>query len=293
MQLAKQINGVLVNADSMQVYREIPILSGQPSVQDRSEVPHLLYGHVSAAENYSTGRWLKEAADSIRSCHADGKVPIVVGGTGLYFDVLVNGLADIPDIPTFVRSYVRQLYERFGLEAVGQRLQSLQAENTNAILQMDSQRAQRALEVRLATGRSIRSWHSKGRDKLFDDRQFLSFVIAPPREHVYRKCEQRFDQMITNGALEEVKDVRLMGLPSEAPAAKALGIPQLSEFLAEKCSFEAAVTHSKTATRRYAKRQFTWINSHMITWKTIFEQESETISSKIFSIIKENGLTMT
>ncbi len=292
LNLADKLNGVLINADSMQVYREIPLLSAQPSASDRATLPHMLYGHVSASERYSVGAWLEDVGRALKTANADGRVPIIVGGTGLYFQALTNGLSDIPPIPEFVRSYRSLLAKRHGLAALRARLTTLEPEEAAAVGQMDRQRLMRALDVRLATGHSLGYWQSMGTSPVVSEGGYHAFVLNPPREVIYERCEQRFDEMIRDGAVEEVAKLLELGLPPSAPAMKALGVPQLSAYLRGQLSVEEAVSKAKTATRRYAKRQYTWINGHMIAWNKIYEQDSEQNSSKIFSIIKENGLTM-
>lgn len=292
LELAAALQGVVINADSMQVYQELPILSAQPSPEDQSKVLHLLYGHVSASEGYSVGRWLAEASSTIRAQLSSGKVPVVVGGTGLYFEALLHGLANVPEIPPFVRKFVREMAENGGVDAVRARLVGLEPEASGAIRGMDLQRLTRALEVRLATGRPLTSWQAEGRQGGFESQSFLPIVLLPKRAEVYEKCERRFDAMIKGGAIDEVEQLLSLGLPPSKSAMKALGVPHLARYIRHELSLDEAVDGAKTATRRYAKRQFTWISRHMISWNSVLEQDSERISEKIFSIIKENGLTM-
>ena len=292
LSLAQKINGVLINADSMQVYADIPILSAQPSKEDQEVVPHLLYGHVSSTSDYSTGTWLEEAVTAIRQTWSEGKVPIVVGGTGLYFEALTSGLADIPSIPEFVRQYVRELGGRFGLEGLQARLCVLNALDGMPEI-LDRQRASRALEVRLATGVSLGEWQKKGRIPPFPPDQFVPIVLKPDRQVIYERCETRLDEMVAAGVLSEVS--RLSESPTMEGGAmvlKALGVPQFLRHLEGEIALEEALTEAKTATRRYAKRQFTWISRHMIAWNAVVGKDMEKIMPKIFSIIKENGLTM-
>ena len=292
LSLAQKINGVLINADSMQVYADIPILSAQPSRDDQQSVPHLLYGHVSSTSDYSTGTWLEEAVRAIRNSWSEDKVPIVVGGTGLYFEALMAGLANIPPIPEFVRQHVRALANRFGLAGLEERLRVLNALNGMPEV-LDRQRASRALEVRLATGMSLGEWQKRGRNPPFSFESFVPIVLKPDRQAIYETCDARLDAMMAAGALSEVS--KLAEYPQEerrGMAFKALGVPQLLRHLEGEMPLDAALTEAKTATRRYAKRQFTWIARHMIAWNGINEKEMEKIMPKIFSIIKENGLTL-
>ncbi len=292
LSLAQNINGVLINADSMQVYADIPILSAQPSKEDQQSVPHLLYGHVSCTSDYSTGTWLEEAVTAIRNSWSEDKVPIVVGGTGLYFEALMAGLANIPPIPEFVRQHVRALANRFGLAGLEERLRVLNALNGMPEV-LDRQRASRALEVRLATGMSLGDWQKKGRKPPFSFESFVPIVLKPDRQEIYERCDARLDAMMAAGALSEVS--KLAEYPQVercGMAFKALGVPQLLRHLEGEMPLDAALTEAKTATRRYAKRQFTWITRHMIAWNGIKEKEMEKTMPKIFSIIKENGLTL-
>ncbi len=292
IEVAERLGGVVINADSMQVYREIPILSAQPTQEDQNRVPHYLFGHKSVLDDYSVGHWLEEIRTVIRDQLSAGKVPVVAGGTGLYFQALKEGLAEIPPIPEFVRDYVRGVMGRWGLDAVRDRLAAVDLLNRADLDNMDRQRASRALEVRLATGRSLSSWQKAGQSGGFDGEAFVPIVLAPPRQEIYRRCDDRFDQMLKRGALNEVKQLLPLELPHSRPAMKALGVPHLSRYLEGEMPLDEAVDKAKTATRRYAKRQFTWISGHMISWSMVFEQDSEYILEKIFSIIKENGLTM-
>ena len=292
LSLAQRIGGVLINADSMQVYADIPILSAQPPTEDQQLVPHLLYGHVSSVSDYSTGTWQAEAVSAVQQVWSEKKVPIVVGGTGLYFEALMLGLTDIPPIPAFVRQYVRHLGGTFGLGGLQDRLRVLNGVNGLPEV-LDFQRVSRALEVRLATGVALGDWQKKGRNPPFSSDVFVPIVLRPDRQVIYERCEKRLDDMVAGGGLSEV--AKLLQYPKEERRAmvfKALGVPQFSRHLEGEISLEEALTEAKTVTRRYAKRQFTWISRQMIAWNAISEQDMEKIMAKIFSIIKENGLTL-
>lgn len=259
--LAQAINGVIINADSMQVYREAPILTAQPSDADKAQVPHLLYGHVGAAEVYSVGRWRDDAMSALAQARAIRRVPIFVGGTGMYFSALTEGLADIPEIPADVREAARALLEEIGVEQLHACLMERDPMTASKLRPSDPQRVLRAYEVFEATGRPLAQWQSAPAAPVLKDVKVAAFVLDPPRPELRARIARRFEQMVAQGGLEEAK--ALMGLDPGLPAAKLLGLRPLQALAAGELEHPAALESAITATRQFAKRQMTWFRNRM------------------------------
>lgn len=262
--LAEHIGGVVVNADSMQVYRELRVLTARPSVADERRAPHRLYGHTSAAELYSVGRYQEDAARALGEARNAKRVPIFTGGTGLYFDALTQGLSPIPHIDAEIRARVRARFDEMGREAF---LAALIARDPGAakLRVTDTQRLLRAADVLEGTGRPLSQWQQMSGRPVLENLRVARFVIAPPRAVLYERIAHRFAAMVQNGALDEARALR--GLEPSLPAAKALGLPQLQRHLAGEASLEAAMEEAQKATRNYVKRQMTWFRGRMGDWK--------------------------
>jgi len=291
--LAGCLDGEIVNADSMQLYRELPLLSAAPGAADRALAPHHLYGVASVAEPFSVARWADLAGAAIDGIRARGRTAIVAGGTGLYFRTLLGGLSEVPPIDDAVRREVRELVLASGAAAGHCALAAEDPAMAKKLRPSDSQRIARALEVIRSTGRSLSVWQETTVDGPLTalDRQggVGKFVLLPPRDWLYERCDRRFDHMMEAGALNEVA-----ALPPADPsltALKALGVPQLRAALAGEMAMDEAVTLAKTATRQYAKRQMTWFRNQCRDWSIIEAKESERIIDMIFSKISDNGLT--
>lgn len=257
--LAARCNGIIINADAMQVYRELRILSARPSAHEERRFPHKLYGHVAAAERYSVGRWLEDVAPVLAAAWEAGQTPLIVGGTGLYFKALEEGLAPVPEISEEVRARVAGWFEREGLDGLKERLAG---EGTA----FDQHRLIRALEVREETGRSLQEWQEMRTDPVLAEAAVTRIFLMPDRETAYAASEQRFDMMLAAGAVEEVKALCELGLDGDLPAMRAIGVSELSSYLAGDLSLEDAAAMAKTQTRRYVKRQMTWYRSQMPGW---------------------------
>lgn len=287
MFLAQQWNGVIVNADSMQVYAQIRILNARPDKADEARAPHRLYGHVSAAEAYSAGKWLDDVAAVLARIWRGGQLPIITGGTGLYFKMLLEGAAPVPDIDPGIRAYWRARAEKDGAQILHKILTLRDPVMAGRLQPTDPQRLVRALEVLEATGRSLAEWQ---RDKparpLLAENEIRRFVIAPPREALYGRIDERFDAMVKAGALEEARAMKALDLAPDLPAMKTLGLKQLICHIDGDLSLEQALEDSKTASRRYAKRQMTWLRGNMIAWNWVLEQDMESQVEKIFSFIQ-------
>lgn len=255
--LAEHWNGVVINADSMQVYRELAIVTARPSSQAMAQLPHRLYGHISATDAYSVDQWRRQAVMAISNAWEHGQLPIVVGGTGLYMRALLDGLAPIPVIPDQVRSATRRKFDRLGNQAFHAALSELDPAMAARLEPGDSQRMVRAYEVASATGRSLAEWQAEPATGGLDACS-LKVLLMPPRNAIYEACDNRFDRMVEAGALAEVASFVALGVGEDRPAAKALGIPALRAHLAGELDLETAIEWAKRETRRYAKRQSTW-----------------------------------
>lgn len=259
--LAEEIGGVVINADSMQVYREAPILTAQPGESDKARVPHLLYGHISAREVYSVGGWRADATDALEQARAMHRVPVFVGGTGLYFMALTEGLADVPATPPEIRDAARALLDDIGVEALHAKLTDRDPLTASKLRPSDPQRVLRAFEVFEATGRPLVEWQSAPAEPVLKDKKVAAFVLDPPRPELRARIAQRFEAMVDAGGLEEAR--RLEGLDPGLPAAKLLGLRPLQALAAGTLIREEALDAAITGTRQFAKRQMTWFRHRM------------------------------
>ena len=259
--LAEKIGGVVINADSMQVYREAPILTAQPSDADKARVPHLLYGHVGADEVYSVGRWRSDAVTALAEARAMKRVPIFAGGTGLYFSALTDGLAEIPEIPPEVRDGARGLLDEIGVEELHARLAARDPRTASKLRPSDPQRVLRAYEVFEATGRPLAEWQEAPAQSILKNSHIAAFVLDPPRSELRARIAVRFEEMVERGGLKEA--AALAGLDPALPAAKLLGLRPLQALAAGQISRSDALEQAITATRQFAKRQMTWFRIRM------------------------------
>jgi len=290
MDVAEQFDGVVINADSMQVYRELRVLTARPSAADEARVPHRLFGVLPAAERCSAGRWLKMATEEVEAAHDDRRLPIVVGGTGLYLGALTGGLAPIPPIPDDVRAEAKALHARLGSEGFRAELATLDAESAAALPAGDTQRLIRAWEVVRATGRPLPDWQRESTKPRLDART-ATIVLSPPREALYAAIDGRFEAMVADGALDEVRALLDLGLDPGLPAMKAVGVRELADHLGGKLSLDAAIAAASQASRNYAKRQMTWLRHRVVPSIAIDAQYSESLRPKIFSFIRQFLLT--
>jgi len=274
--LAERLGGAVINADSMQVYRCLRILTARPSAEDEAQVPHRLYGYVGAHEPYSVARWLADIEPLL-----GGPLPIIVGGAGLYFEALTRGLADVPPIAPDIREQVRAMDAPTLRGALAEQDPDMAA----ALKPGDRQRLARALEVVLATGRSLAAWKSETAAPLLPPEAVSAFVLSPPRADLHAAIDRRFAAMMEGGAVEEVRALEALGLPEEAPVLKALGVAPLRALLAGATTPEGALEAGQAASRRYAKRQLTWFRNKFMSWKWIETKYSEKIIEQILSFI--------
>jgi tRNA dimethylallyltransferase len=274
MALAERIGGSIVNADSMQVYRDLRVITARPSAQDEARIPHRLYGHVDASENYSVGRWCRDAGEAMAEIAEAGRVPILVGGTGLYFKALTTGLAAVPPVPAEIRSQVRGRLASEGVPPLYAELMQRDPETAYRLMPNDRSRICRALEVMLATGRSLSDWHREGLPPLLDSARVAKVFIAVERRELVARIETRFAAMLDAGALAEVKALAARNLDPLLPAMKAHGVPWLIQHLNGAISLDEAAAGAIMDTRRYAKRQVTWFRNQMKEWPAVAPDEA-------------------
>ena len=272
--LAERAAGAIINADSMQVYRDLRVITARPTPEDEARAPHHLYGHVDAAENYSVGRWCVDVRAAIAEAAGAGHVPILVGGTGLYFKALTRGLAAVPPIPAGVRSAVRERLNTEGVSALYEELSRRDPASAQRLMPNDRARITRALEVVTATGRSLADWHREGMPASVDPARAIRIFLSVDRAELYRRIDARFDAMLASGALDEVKKLAARRLDRALPAMKAHGVPWLIRHLNGEITLAEAAEGGKRDTRRYTKRQGTWFRHQLPDWRWFSPEEA-------------------
>jgi len=266
LQLAERLGGTVINTDSMQVYGDLRVITARPTVEEEARVPHLLYGHVDGAENYSVGRWLADARSALEEAAARRLVPIFAGGTGLYFKTLTSGLAAVPPVDADIRVDVRARLDTHGPAVLHAELARHDPAAAERLSPNDRVRIARALEVVLSTGRPLVDWHQQGLPSLLDPARVVRVFLAPDRAELYRRIDGRFSVMLEAGALDEVRAFAARKLDPLLPAMKAHGVPWLIRHLAGELSLEEAADKARADTRHYAKRQFTWFRHQLVDW---------------------------
>ena len=289
LDLAERFGGAIVNADAMQVYREMSVLTARPDAAAEARAPHRLYGVLSATEACSAGRWRAWAVEEIGTAHAAGSLPIVVGGTGLYLKALTQGLAPVPPVPAEIRARVRAHLAAIGPAALHAELARRDPVMAARLRPSDGQRLARATEVLEATGRSLADWHADVAPG--EGFRVFTLLLAPPREALHAASDARFRAMIAAGALDEARAVRALGLDPALPATRALGLRELIRHLEGEIGLEQAIGLAQAATRQYAKRQMTWFRNQLVDPTIIFEQYSERVRQKSFAKIEHWQLT--
>jgi len=275
LRLAEGLGGTVINADSMQVYRDLRIITARPGIEDEARAPHRLYGHVDAAENYSVGRYVADAQAALDAARRAGRLPILVGGTGLYFKALTQGLSAVPATPAEVRASVRGRLEAEGAAALHAELERRDPAMAARLRPADRMRVARAIEVLDATGRSLADWHREGMQAALDPENALKLFLEPDRAALHARIDQRFDAMLADGALDEVRALAERGLDPMLPAMKAHGVPWLRRHLTGEITLAAAAEGAKLDTRRYTKRQATWFRHQMPGWTWVVPEEAE------------------
>ncbi|WP_165137147.1 tRNA (adenosine(37)-N6)-dimethylallyltransferase MiaA [Rhizobium rhizoryzae] len=263
LSLARQHNGVVINADSMQVYDTLRVLTARPSEEEMEEIPHHLYGHVPAVRSYSTGDWLRDVQALLSELRAEGCLPVFVGGTGLYFKALTGGLSDMPEIPAEIREGLRQRLLDDGSEALHAELRACDPALAERLNLTDGHRIVRALEVFRATGKSIAHFQQQSGPVIVDPARSRKLVVLPNRDLLHDRINRRFDIMLATGAIEEVERLLTLDPPSDATAMKAIGVAEIAAHLRGDMTREMVVERGSALTRQYAKRQMTWFRNQM------------------------------
>jgi len=268
IKLSKALNGEIVNADSMQVYKELKILTSRPSPSDVKKIKHHLYGFISVKKNFSTGAWLNIATKKIKSILEKRKVPILVGGTGLYFKALIDGLVQIPDIPISLKEKIRKYHKTIGQEKFYNELLKLDPKVKNFILESDKQRSIRAYEVKKFTKKSLYDW-IKNTKPTFDPNLFKKFFIHPSKDFLLQQINLRMNKMFKQGVKQEVKKFLRLKICPDLSANKVIGIQEIKDHLVKKLTLTEVKNLIQIRTRQYVKRQFTWARGKMSSWKII------------------------
>lgn len=263
LRLAQERNGVVINADSMQVYDTLRVLTARPSKEEMQGVPHLLYGHVPASSLYSTGEWLRDISVLLSDLRGQARFPVIVGGTGLYFKALTGGLSDMPAIPEEIRDRLRGRLIAEGPAVLHTELSRRDPAMAEGLQPGDGQRIVRALEVIEATGKSIRDYQKANGPVIVDPDRAQKFVVLPDRPVLHDRINRRFEAMMESGAVEEVEALLALKLAPDATAMKAIGVSQIADMLAGRMSEAEVIEKSAAATRQYAKRQMTWFRNQM------------------------------
>ncbi len=290
LELAPESGGVVINADSMQVYAGLRVITNRPTPEEEAAVPHRLYGFRSLSEPYSAALWLADVKEALAEAERQGWLPIIVGGTGLYFKALTEGLSDIPEIPPEIRERYRLVAQREPVEALYAELARRDPTTAHRLRPGDPQRIVRALEVLEATGRPLADWQGKKQPSLLPLTQTYPIALTLGREELYRRCDARFEAMLASGALEEAQAIAALGLDSGLPAMRAVGLPPLLAHVRGEISLDEAAAAAKTATRNYAKRQLTWIRGNFKSWNTLDKQLLERTKHETISFAR-NCLT--
>ena len=279
--LAKKINGEIINADSMQVYKQFKILTARPSKQEQKNIKHHLYGIADLKTEFSTGHWLKLAIRKIREIRKKNKTPILVGGTGLYFNSLVNGLVKIPNIPIKFRNKIRMLQKTYGQKKFYKKLLKIDPKIKGKINSNDSQRSIRAFEIKSYSKKSMYDWITRTKP-IFKQSEFLKLYINFERKKLIERIEKRTLKMIKLGAIKEVKKFNTLKISPQSSINKVIGIQELKKFLEKKIKIDEAKELIDIKTRQYAKRQATWARSKMVTWNRVDPKDFQLWIKKIY-----------
>ena len=280
IKLAKKVSGQIINADSMQVYKELKVLTARPFKKDYQNIKHHLYGFQNAKKNFSTGDWLKLANQKILQCRKLNKTPILVGGTGLYFKALTEGLVNIPKIPINFRNKVRNLHKRIGQKKFFLKLQEIDPMIKDQINSLDVQRSLRAYEIKSFTKKSMISWFKNTKSD-YDHNDFYKICIDFPRKDLLDRINKRSENMIKLGAILEVKKFIKLKVPKNKSLSKAIGISEIKQYLQKKIQTEQLIEKISIKTRQYAKRQSTWARGHMKDWNKVTPAGLDKLLKKI------------
>ena len=282
--LANKLNGEIINADSMQIFKEFSILSSRPSLKDTKRTKHHLYGIISVKKYFSAGDWLKKAKKKIDNCLKKKKTPIIVGGTGLYFNTITKGISKIPDIDLKTRNKVRNLYKKLGVKKFYKQLLKLDPKIKGRILSTDSQRVQRAYEVKLKTKKSLFDWFASTKSD-FLDFEIKKIFVNTPREVLLKKISKRIDLMFQNKCINEVKRFNNLKIHKSLSANKLIGVQEINSFLKGSISIDQCKDLINIKTRQYAKRQNTWARGHMKNWDKLYSKNLSILLKKSLKVV--------
>jgi len=284
IRLAKKIGGKIVNADSMQVYSNLEILTARPSKADHMEVEHLLYGYVNGSERYNVAKWCNDISKVIRQYKKENIPLVIVGGTGMYISSLINGIIDLPSIDETFKKQSYTLLEAIGLENFINKIHTFDSESLKNVSFNDTSRIRRIWEIYYSTGTSLSNWKKKQNKKYIKDFNFKFFLFTPPREKIYQNVNDRFKKMLNNGAIEEVKELLNLKLEQSLPIMRAHGVPEISNFLFKKSSFKECLDKGQQVTRNYVKRQLTWWRSSSLPIDQAFDEFPNDIDENLIKI---------
>lgn len=287
LELAAEFGGVIINADSMQVYAELRIITNRPTTEEVSRVSHLLYGFRSMREPYSAALWLQDVRAALLEVANIGRLPIIVGGTGLYFKALTEGLSEIPPIPEDVRAHYRTAAQATSAQALYAELERRDPQTASRLRSSDTQRIVRALEVLEATNRPLSEWQAQKPPPVLPLAQTYPILVSVDRAQLYRRCDLRVDKMLAEGAVEEANAIAVLGLDPALPAMRAVGLPPLVAHARGEMDLRAASELAKKDTRNYAKRQLTWNRSNFISWIPLDLQQIERTKRDIDIFIRK------
>ena len=284
VKLSKKINGEIINADSMQVYKQFSVLSSRPSEKNLKKTNHHLYGFLSVEKHFSTGDWLKLVKKKIKDVLKNKKIPIIVGGTGLYFNAIINGISKIPPINKTKKKHIRALHKKIGQKKFYEKLILIDPLSKNKFKSTDTQRTMRAYEVKLTTNKSIYEW-ALGTKSEFLDFELKKFFLDIPREILLKNIEKRTKEMIKSKCVNEVKNFLKLKIEKTLSANKIIGVSELTGFLNHQNSLESAADLINIRTRQYAKRQKTWSRAHMKNWNMVYSKDLSVLLKKILKLI--------
>jgi tRNA dimethylallyltransferase len=282
LDFAQKRGGIVINTDSMQVYRDLRVLTARPTPEEEARLPHRLYGHVDASVNFSAGHWVADAAKVLAEARAQNLLPLFVGGTGLYFKALTRGLSAVPPIPPDIRERIRARLESDGVEALHAELARRDPNAAERLKPRDRSRIARALEVIEATSRSLTDWHREGLPPLLPAGSYRALFLAPARDLLYARIDARFEEMLKQGALDEVAQLAARNLDPLLPAMKAHGVPALIRHLKGEITLDEASEIGRADTRHYAKRQFTWFRHQLGEFEWVTPEEA---GAWVFSVV--------
>ncbi len=272
IKLSKEINGEIINADSMQIYRELKVITARPTNIDIKLIKHHLYGYVSGSERYNVEKWCNDAKNIIESLFKKNVTPIFVGGTGLYIDTLINGITSIPSIPESIKKESNNLFDKIGLDSFFDLIKEIDINAVNNISKNDTQRLKRIWEVYKFTGKKFSLWKDNKNKKFLDNIEYKIILFLPDRTKNYNRVNKRVESMIENGAVHEIENLLKYDYSSKLPIMRAHGVPEISSYLQKKVTLEECINNIQLVTRHYVKRQNTWWNSSNLQFYKKFNE---------------------